>query len=561
MFFLLQDLIPLSEEDNEVVTKLFAEVEKISQEEPENFKSLFIQQQQKALTCADNRGRRWHPLIIRWCFQLYSSSPKAYQFLKDTGVLLLPDKRTLRDYSNCFKVGSGLDSGFLDLVKKDFNNRSDPKDSDVWVGIIHDEVSLRKDLVFDDSGKLIGFVDLGSVQNSIDDLEQCLSAEQNSPITPEEATHMFVFMVVSLFSDWRMPVAFFPTTTIKSYALFNLFWKCIEELEQREFRVLTSTCDGASPHRLFYKYHIPPGAPKGTIIYKTNNHYAFEKRPLYFICDPVHLLKTTRNNWENSFWRNKTKKLRNNGMWITWLQLIDAFENDVNSSNVSGLRLLHKLTADHIFLNPYLRMRVYLAAQVFSNRVAHAITEQGKPGTEETVKFVQNMNDFFDCLNANRIYTQYEFKSVYRTPTDRRLHWLENDFLKYFQDWKDWAMGQEDVPLLERKQYFISDQTWEGLQICVKSFVEVVKFSLNIPGVNFVVATKFNQDLLEKFFGKLRQKRGAYGAFTCKEFSQSYSNCVFSQSHAIKTVRRIKRRGDALEDLDADLPLPKNKRR
>ena len=56
------------------------------------------------------------------------------------------------------------------------------------------------------------------------------------------------------------------------------------------------------------------------------------------------------------------------------------------------------------------------------------------------------MNDFFDCLNANRMYTKYEFKSVYCTPTDRRLHWLENDFLKYFQDWKDWAMGQEDIP-------------------------------------------------------------------------------------------------------------------
>lgn len=171
-------------------------------------------------------------------------------------------------------------------------------------------------------------------------------------------------------------------------------------------------------------------------------------------------------------------------MWVTWLQLIDAFENDVNSSNASGLRLLHKLTADHIFLNPYLRMRVYLAAQVFSNRVAHAITEQGKSGTEETVKFVKHMNDFFDCLNANRINTRFEFKSVYCTKLDGRLHWLENDFLKYFQDWKDWAMGQEDVPLAERKQYFISDQSWEGLQICVKSFVEVVKFSLDIPGVN-----------------------------------------------------------------------------
>lgn len=71
---------------------------------------------------------------------------------------------------------------------------------------------------------------------------------------------------------------------------------------------------------------------------------------------------------------------------------------------------------------------------------------------------------------------------MYRTPLDRRLHWLQSDFLNYFQDWKDWAMSQVDVTLSERKQYFISDQTWEGLQICVKSFVEVDKFSLTIPG-------------------------------------------------------------------------------
>ena len=36
-----------------------------------------------------------------------------------------------------------------------------------------------------------------------------------------------------------------------------------------------------------------------------------------------------------------------------------------------------------------------------------------------------------------------------------------------------------------------------------------------------------------------------------------YCSSVFSQSHAIKTVRRIKRNGGALEDLDVDLPLPK----
>ena len=131
----------------------------------------------------------------------------------------------------------------------------------------------------------------------------------------------------------------------------------------------------------------------------------------------------------------------------------DAFENDINESNAPGLRLLHKLTADHLFLNPYLRMRVYLAAQVFSNRVANAITMQGKGGTEETAKFVRNMNEFFDCLNANNVFTQFEFRSVYRSPLDRRLVWLEGEILKYFQDWKNRAMNETDVPLQERKQY------------------------------------------------------------------------------------------------------------
>lgn len=144
---------------------------------------------------------------------------------------------------------------------------------------------------------------------------------------------------------------------------------------------------------------------EGTLILKTENVDARETRPIHFICDPVHLLKTTRNYWGNSFWRSKTRKLRNNDMWITWLQLLDAFENDTIESNASGLRLLHKLTADHLLLNPYLQMRVYLAAQVFSNIVTNAITIQGKRGTEETAKFVTNMNEFFECLNANRVFT------------------------------------------------------------------------------------------------------------------------------------------------------------
>ena len=249
-------------------------------EDPDDFKTLFIQEQEKVINC-DKRARRWHPLIIRWCFQLHATSPKAYQMLKDSGLLILPDSRTLRDYSNCFKAGVGFDSTFLDLVKKYFLSRRNPKDSDAWVGVIHDEVSLRQNLVFDDSGKLVGFVDLGSTQNCIDMLEDSLSSGSSSTHSPDEATHMFVFMVTSLFSDWKMPVAFFPTTTIKSFALYNLFWNCVEKLEERGFKVLSTTCDGASPHRTFYKYHGVPGNTTGVPIYKTQNPYAENDRYIF----------------------------------------------------------------------------------------------------------------------------------------------------------------------------------------------------------------------------------------------------------------------------------------
>ena len=83
-----------------------------------------------------------------------------------------------------------------------------------------------------------------------------------------------------------------------------------------------------------------PGAAKCTPIYKTPNPYAADgERPIFFICDPVHLLKTARNNWENSFWRNKTRKLRNNGMWITWLQLKERKKYFISDQTLEGLQI------------------------------------------------------------------------------------------------------------------------------------------------------------------------------------------------------------------------------
>ena len=72
--------------------------------------------------------------------------------------------------------------------------------------------------------------------------------------------------------------------------------------ERQDVRVLALTCDGASPNCRLWKIH----SNKDTnIMYKVNNVYSHPVCSLYFILDPSHLTKTTRNCW----WRNKKESL------------------------------------------------------------------------------------------------------------------------------------------------------------------------------------------------------------------------------------------------------------
>ena len=52
---------------------------------------------------------------------------------------------------------------------------------------------------------------------------------------------------------------------------------------------------------------------------------------------------------------------------------------------------------------------------------------------------------------------------------------------------------------------FISQQTYEGLQITAHSTVEIVKFLLS-KGLNSVLTERFQQDPLEEYFGNQRQR-------------------------------------------------------
>lgn len=61
-------------------------------------------------------GRRWHPLFIRWCLNIALTSSKTYDIMRESGFIILPSKKTLRDYTHFFKSQPGFQAevdGFL----------------------------------------------------------------------------------------------------------------------------------------------------------------------------------------------------------------------------------------------------------------------------------------------------------------------------------------------------------------------------------------------------------------------------------------------------------------
>lgn len=62
--------------------------------------------------------RRYHPQIIRFALSLHAKSPSAYGELQESGALILPSERVLRDYKNYYKPKAGIKKNVESLKKK-----------------------------------------------------------------------------------------------------------------------------------------------------------------------------------------------------------------------------------------------------------------------------------------------------------------------------------------------------------------------------------------------------------------------------------------------------------
>ena len=135
--------------------------------------------------------------MVQWCLNLKFMSSSAYHSLWTSGFLQLPSERTLRDYTHFIKSKSGFYSDLDNylVVEADLRNLPEWKR---YIIIVLDKLKLKESLVCDKwEAKVIGFVDIGDINNDLSKLEQECSTEL--PTLPV-ATHMLVLMIHGCFN-------------------------------------------------------------------------------------------------------------------------------------------------------------------------------------------------------------------------------------------------------------------------------------------------------------------------------------------------------------------------
>ena len=133
----------------------------------------------------------------------HNLSGKAYDTLRDSKCFQLPSQRTLRDYSNCIKARAGF-SSTVDGQLFQAANLSVCQDWQKFVVLLLDEMYVREDFVYDKhTGRMIGFCNLGNVNDHLLTFERALTGDGN-PLQPPLAKTVMVFMVRGLFTPLRL---------------------------------------------------------------------------------------------------------------------------------------------------------------------------------------------------------------------------------------------------------------------------------------------------------------------------------------------------------------------
>ena len=214
----------------------------------------------------------------------------------------------MKKFINCANLKNGFNP---DAIKKFVINSNlhklEPFQKDV--SLCFNEMKLQQGLVYKrSSGKLVGFCKMGDINQEIESFQARCVGKKNSVLTISKnlAKYVNVFMVHGIYTNLKSTIGYHVSRGFTGDQLFPLVSEATRILEVVGFKVRIRVSDGATPNRAFFK--INGVLKQFGIRYYTINRFSPD-RNTHFISDVPHLLKTTRNNLENSHGHMNTRSL------------------------------------------------------------------------------------------------------------------------------------------------------------------------------------------------------------------------------------------------------------
>ena len=159
---------------------------------------------------------------------LHHRSSGAYSTLRSSGILQLPSERTLRDYRHFAPAVVGFSTDTDKQLLERINSQQ-PANLSKYIIIVIDEMYIKEGLIFNKhNGQLIGFQDLGEVNNLLADYERQHNENDEMFLRRPLAKTMVVFMVRGLFTS-LMPN--FPLLVLKEMTCFHYFGRLYFDLQ------------------------------------------------------------------------------------------------------------------------------------------------------------------------------------------------------------------------------------------------------------------------------------------------------------------------------------------
>ena len=82
-------------------------------------------EEKRRLFNGSSSGLRYHPMIVRFCLSLAAESPSCFEELRNSGVLVLPSQRRLKDYRNAIKPKRGFQEEVIEVLKSETSSYFD----------------------------------------------------------------------------------------------------------------------------------------------------------------------------------------------------------------------------------------------------------------------------------------------------------------------------------------------------------------------------------------------------------------------------------------------------